>query len=105
MNWLEFVKVLVPLGWPTVIVVVTLLLKGEIFTFLRSILQRNFEFELPGGFKGKVDAAEQQKSAAQNPAAKELTVAAPAPAPSQSPALNRIVAELQKRAHHDRQTS
>ena len=72
MNWLEFVKVLVPLGWPIVIVIVTLLLKGEIITFLRSILERNFEFELPGGFKGKVDAAEQQKSAAQNPAAKEL---------------------------------
>lgn len=50
MSWLEFVKVLVPLGWPIVIVIVTLLLKGEIFTFLRSILQRNFEFELPGGF-------------------------------------------------------
>jgi hypothetical protein len=93
MNWLEFVKVLVPLGWPIVTVIVTLLLKGEMFTFLRSILQRNFEFELPGGFKGKVDAAEQQKSADQNPAAKELTVAAPAP--SQSPALNRIVIELQ----------
>jgi len=42
MNWLEFVKVLVPLGWPIVTVIVTLLLKGEIFTFLRSILQRNF---------------------------------------------------------------
>jgi hypothetical protein len=93
MNWLEFVKVLVPLGWPIVTVIVTLLLKGEIFTFLRSILQRNFEFELPGGFKGKVDAAEQQKSADQNPASKELTVAAPAP--SQNPALNRIVTELQ----------
>jgi hypothetical protein len=93
MNWLEFVKVLVPLGWPIVTVIVTLLLKGEIFTFLRTILQRNFEFELPGGFKGKVDAAEQQKSADQNPAAKELTEAAPNP--SQSPALNRIVTELQ----------
>ena len=93
MNWLEFVKVLVPLGWPIVTVIVTLLLKGEIFTFLRSILQRNFEFELPGGFKGKVDSAEQQKSADQNPAAKELTVAAPGP--SQSPALNQIVSELQ----------
>lgn len=50
MSWLEFVKVLVLLGWPIVIVIVTLLLKGEIFTFLSSILQRNFEFELPGGF-------------------------------------------------------
>src|SRR3984893_1629888 len=93
MNWLEFVKVLVPLGWPIVTVIVTLLLKGESFTFLRSILQRNFEFELPGRFKGKVDSAEQQKSADQNPAAKELTVAAPGP--SQSPALNQIVSELQ----------
>jgi hypothetical protein len=87
MNWLEFVKVLVPPGWPTVTVIVVLLLKGEIFTSLQSILQRRFEFELPG-------AGEQQKSADQNPVAKELTVTTPAP--SQRPALNRIVDNCRK---------
>jgi hypothetical protein len=88
MEWLQFVKVLVPLGWPITTVILALLLKGKTFTLLGSIVQRNLEFELPG-FKAKV-YAEQQTSAEP---AKELTVAALAS--SQSPALNRIVTELQ----------
>lgn len=64
MSIVELVKAL---AWPIAAVIIVLSFKVELRSFLPTFLRRKMEIELPGGFKAKIDVAEQQQG--DNPAA------------------------------------
>lgn len=86
-----FVELVRALAWPITVVVVALAFKSEFLAFIPPMLRRKIELELPGGFKAKIGAAEQQQGG--NPTDKKLDEN-PAIKPSPRAALNLIETRL-----------
>ena len=75
-------------AWPIAAVIMVLSFKTDLRSFLPHFLRRKMEIELPGGFKAKIDVAEQQQG--DNPAAQKLEVQKPTLDPSPRAAVNLI---------------
>ena len=82
-----FVELAKALAWPLAVVIVALAFKADLLAFVPPMLRRKIELELPGGFKAKLDVAEQQQGT--NPAAEKLDEK-PALDPSPRPGVNVI---------------
>jgi hypothetical protein len=86
------------LAWPIAAVIIVLGLKVELRSFLPPFLRRKMEIELPGGFKAKIDVAEQQQG--DNPTSIALDVQKPTLDPSPSPAVNIIEARIRRESEN-----
>jgi len=91
MMWVELAKAM---AWPIAVVIVSLIFKPGLRDFLRSFTARKIEVE-GFGVKARIDAAEQQKGAAENPATEKLPQA-PALDPSPRLAVNIIETRLRE---------
>jgi hypothetical protein len=94
MMWL--VELTKALAWPVAVVIVVLSFKAELRSFLPPFLRRKMEIELPGGFKAKIDVAEQLQG--DNPSAVTLALPKPALEPSPRSAVNTIEARIRREA-------
>jgi hypothetical protein len=86
------------LAWPIAAVIIVLSFKVELRSFLPPFLRRKMEIELPGGFKAKIDVAEQQQG--DNPTATALDVRKPTLDPSPSPAVNIIETRIRRESEN-----
>lgn len=83
-------------AWPIAAVTMVLSFRVELRSFLPPFLRRKMEIELPGGFKAKIDVAEQQQG--DNPSALALEVQKSTLDPSPSPAVNIIEERIRREA-------